>query len=103
MANFLGLLAAWAANHWKRSLAIVAVVLVALGLAASMGGGSFSDDFRTPGTESQSAMDVLDERFPAASGDTANVVFAATRARYASPNGEAQSSGLSRRSVPSRT
>src|SRR5687768_1400994 len=76
MANHLGLLAAWAANHWKRSLAIVAVVLVALGLAASAGGGSFSDDFRTPGTESQSAMDVLDERFPAASGDTANVVFA---------------------------
>ena len=76
MANSLGLLAAWAANHWKRSLAIVAVVLVALGIAASAGGGSFSDDFRTPGTESQSAMDVLDERFPAASGDTANVVFA---------------------------
>ena len=76
MANYLGLLAAWAANHWKRSLAIVAVVLVALGFAAGAGGGSFSDDFRTPGTESQSAMDVLDERFPAASGDTANVVFA---------------------------
>ncbi len=76
MANYLGLLAARAANHWKRSLAIVTVVLVALGFAASAGGGSFSDDFRTPGTESQSAMDVLDERFPAASGDTANVVFA---------------------------
>ncbi len=76
MANYLGLLAAWAANHWRRSLAIVAVALVALGFAASAGGGTFSDDFRTPGTESQSAMDVLDERFPAASGDTANVVFA---------------------------
>ena len=76
MANSLGLLAAWAAHHWKRSLAIMVVVLVALGLAASAGGGSFSDDFRTPGTESQSAMDVLDEHFPAASGDTANVVFA---------------------------
>ncbi len=76
MAHLLGSLAAWAAEHWKRSLAIVAVVLVALGLAAGVGGGSFVDDFRTPGTESQSAMDVLNERFPAASGDTANVVFA---------------------------
>src|SRR5688500_16918648 len=76
MAHLLGNLAAWAAGHWKRSLGIVAVVLVALGIAAGAGGGSFSDDFRTPGTESQSAMDVLDERFPAASGDTANVVFA---------------------------
>jgi RND superfamily putative drug exporter len=76
MAHLLGNLAAWAAEHWKRSLAIVAVVLVALGVAAGAGGGSFVDDFRTPGTESQSAMDVLNERFPAAAGDTANVVFA---------------------------
>ena len=76
MAHHLGNVAAWAAEHWKRSLAIVAVVLVAVGLAASVGGGSFVDDFKTPGTESQSAIDVLDKRFPAASGDTANVVFA---------------------------
>jgi putative drug exporter of the RND superfamily len=76
MAHLLGNLAAWAAEHWKRSLAIVAVVLVALGVAAGAGGGSFVDDFRTPGTESQRAMDVLDHRFPAAAGDTANVVFA---------------------------
>ena len=76
MAQLLGTLAASAAEHWKRSLAIVALVLVMLGVAASAGGGSFADDFTTPGTESQSAIDVLDERFPAASGDTANVVFA---------------------------
>jgi putative drug exporter of the RND superfamily len=75
MADLLGNLAARAAAHWKRSLAIVAVVLVALGLAAGAAGGSFVDDFRTPGTESQTAMDVLDKRFPAAAGDTANVVF----------------------------
>ena len=76
MANLLGNLAAWAARHWKRSLAIVAVVLVSLGVAAGAGGGSFVDDFRTPGTESQSAMDLLNERFPSAAGDSANVVFA---------------------------
>jgi putative drug exporter of the RND superfamily len=76
MAHFLGSLAARAAENWKRSLAIVAVVLVALGVAAGTAGGSFVDDFRTPGTESQTAMDVLDQRFPTASGDTANVVFA---------------------------
>ena len=76
MADLLGNLAARAAAHWKRSLATVAVVLVALGLAAGAAGGSFVDDFRTPGTQSQTAMDVLDKRFPAAAGDTANVVFA---------------------------
>jgi RND superfamily putative drug exporter len=77
MAHLLGTLAAAAAHHWKRSLAIVAVVLVAIGVAASAGGGSFVDNFKTPGTESQRAIDVLSQRFPAASGDTANVVFAA--------------------------
>jgi putative drug exporter of the RND superfamily len=76
MAHLLGTLAARAAGHWKRSLAIVAVVLVAIGVAAGAAGGSFVDDFKTPGTESQSAIDLLDARFPAASGDTANVVFA---------------------------
>jgi putative drug exporter of the RND superfamily len=76
MAHFLGTVAARAAEHWKRSLAIVAVALVAIGVAASAAGGSFVDDFRTPGTESQTAIDVLEKRFPAAAGDTANVVFA---------------------------
>src|SRR5919109_4025101 len=76
MAHLLGTLAAWAAQHWKRSLAIVAVALVALGTVATAAGGSFVDDFKTPGTESQTAIDVLQKRFPAASGDTANVVFA---------------------------
>src|ERR671924_900389 len=76
MAHLLGTVAARAAQHWKRSLAIVALALVALGIAAGTGGGSFVDDFRTPGTESQTAIDVLQERFPAAAGDTANVVFA---------------------------
>jgi putative drug exporter of the RND superfamily len=85
MANFLGTLAARAAENWKRSLAIVAVVLVALGAAAGAGGGSFVDDFRTPGTESQAAMDVLDERFPTESGDTANVVFAAESGTLSAP------------------
>ncbi|CAA9482719.1 MAG: Integral membrane protein [uncultured Solirubrobacteraceae bacterium] len=74
MAHLLARLAAAAATHWKRSLALVVVVLVAIGgLAAA--GGSFTDDFKTPGTESQAAYDLLAERFPSASGDTATLVF----------------------------
>src|SRR6185436_12460340 len=76
MAYLLGNLAAAAASHWKRSLAIVVALLVALGLLASVAGGSFTDDFSSPGTESQQAMDLLEHRFPAQSGDTATVVFA---------------------------
>ena len=89
MAHSLGSLAAWAAAHWKRSLAIVAVVLVALGVAAGAGGGSFVDDFKTPGTESQSAIDLLNQRFPAAAGDTANVVFAVDSGTLREPAREA--------------
>ena len=76
MAHALGRLAAAAAGHWKRSLAIVAAVLVAIGAASAIGGGSFVDSFSTPGTESQKAVDLLTQRFPAQSGDTATLVFA---------------------------
>jgi RND superfamily putative drug exporter len=76
MAHLLGNLAAAAAGHWKRSLAIVLAVLVTLALLASVAGGSFTDDFSSPGTGSQKAMDLLEQRFPAQSGDTATVVFA---------------------------
>ena len=78
-------MAAWAAEHWKRSLAIVAAVLVAFAVAAGAGGGSFVDDFRTPGTESQAALDVLDKRFATEAGDTANVVFAVDSGTLSDP------------------
>jgi RND superfamily putative drug exporter len=76
MAQILGRIAASAAGHWKRSAAIVLAVLVALGLLASTVGDGFVDEFSTPGTESQQALDLLEQRFPARAGDTATVVFA---------------------------
>jgi RND superfamily putative drug exporter len=76
MAQLLGRLAASAAGHWKRSLAIVAAVLVLIGGASAAGGGAFVDSFSTPGTESQQALDLLTQRFPGQSGDTATLVFA---------------------------
>lgn len=79
MAHLLGRLAHAAATHWKRSLAVVGVALVALVALAALAGGQFSDDFKTPGTESQAALDVLTSRFPAQAGDTATLVFSAER------------------------
>jgi len=79
MAALLGRLAAGAAGHWKRSLAIVLAVLVAIGFAAGASGGAFTNDFTSPGTESQAAIDLLEQRFPAQSGDTATVVFSVPR------------------------
>ncbi|NGN66905.1 MMPL family transporter [Streptomyces sp. A7024] len=54
-------------------LAALALVLPLAGLA----GGQFVDDFTAPGSQSEEAMDLLEERFPEASGGTAMAVFAA--------------------------
>jgi RND superfamily putative drug exporter len=74
MALLLGRLAGAAAHHWKRSLLLVLVALIGLGGLAATGSG-FTDDFNTPGTESQRAYDLLSERFPTQAGDTATIVF----------------------------
>ena len=76
MAHLLGRLAGAAAHHWKRSLLVFGALFAVLALLAGTVGGEYSDEFSTPGTESQAAYDLLADRFPAQSGDTANVVFA---------------------------
>ena len=64
----------------RRRRAMVAVWLLALigaiGLNGALG-GTTSDKFEIPGTESQQAFDLLDAKFPAQSGSTAQIVFAA--------------------------
>jgi RND superfamily putative drug exporter len=51
-----------------------------VGLAVLIGimtawGGEFADSFSILGTESQDAVDLLQERFPSQAGDTAQIVF----------------------------
>ena len=53
------------------------VALVGFNVVSATAGGDFSTDFTLPGTESQAAFDLLSERFPERSGDTADVVFKA--------------------------
>jgi RND superfamily putative drug exporter len=79
MTVLLDRIARSAAEHWRRSLGIAAVILVALGALVSVGGGEFTDEFSVPGTESQRALDLLDHRFPAAANEGATVVFYADR------------------------
>ncbi|HEX9823951.1 MAG TPA: MMPL family transporter [Actinomycetota bacterium] len=43
----------------------------------NVAGGEYTADFTLPGSESQEALDLLEERFPARSGDTATIVFRA--------------------------
>ena len=60
-------------------LTIVVWLVLAAGIvsAAVASGGATVDNFSIPGAQSQRAADLLAERFPALSGDTASVVFVA--------------------------
>jgi len=65
------------ARHPLRTLAAWAVLAVAVVALATTGGGRFADDLAAPGSESEQAMQLLEERFPEASDGTAMLVFAA--------------------------
>ncbi|MGW4649586.1 MMPL family transporter [Kitasatospora sp. NPDC004289] len=64
----------------RRRGAVVAVWLLVLAVVGGLGAtlhGKPSTEFTVPGIESQQAQDLLEHRFPTASGGTARVVFAA--------------------------
>src|SRR5215212_3140957 len=54
------------------SVLLAVLAVIGGGIAA---GGTFKDDFTVPGIESQRAQDLLEQRFPAASGTQATLVF----------------------------
>jgi RND superfamily putative drug exporter len=69
-------IAAWC--HDRRRL-VIGLWVAAFFLAAGLWGaaaGQYANVFTLPGTESQRTYDLLKERFPQQSGDTASVVFA---------------------------
>ena len=51
--------------------------MVVLGVLSVTVGGDLADSFTIPGTESQAALDLLEERFPSQAGDTAQIVVRA--------------------------
>ncbi|QOC90549.1 MMPL family transporter [Micromonospora craniellae] len=70
--------------------AIWLVVLVGLGLAAATLRGPTASNFTMPGTESQRALDLLAEQFPAASGATGTIaVKAPAEGQLGTPEGQA--------------
>ncbi|HEU0041857.1 MAG TPA: MMPL family transporter, partial [Jiangellaceae bacterium] len=64
------------AFHPLRTIVVWAVALVAIVLSANMFGGTLVNEFAIPGSESQSAVDLLQEKFPERAGDPAQIVFA---------------------------
>ena len=70
----------WAHVAVRRRRAVLGVwvaFLVVLGVLSATVGGDLADRFTIPGTESQAALDLLEERFPSQAGDTAQIVVRA--------------------------
>jgi RND superfamily putative drug exporter len=67
--------AASARRPWPTLVAWAVVAAAVLMLAGTVG-GAFVDDLVAPGSQSERAMELLDERFPEASGGSAMAVFA---------------------------
>src|SRR5262245_3106881 len=75
------LLARWARQAYRRRWTIViawVAGLAALTVPNMFFGGDYLSEFRVPGTDSQTARDLLTKRFPARSGDTSDLVFEAS-------------------------
>jgi RND superfamily putative drug exporter len=76
MSKILYRLGHWSVRHRRAVLGAWLAVLIGVGALSGAFGGATSDAFSIPGTESQKAMDLLEERFPQQSGSSARLVFA---------------------------
>ena len=85
MARFLDRLGRGAARHHWIVIGLWLVIAVGLVFAAEASGGETVDNFTIPGTQSQDAADLLEERFPSQSGDTASVVYEARQGKVTDP------------------
>ncbi|MFJ2083544.1 MMPL family transporter [Micromonospora chokoriensis] len=89
MATLLYRLGRGALRRRRLVVALWLVVLVVAGLAAATLRGPTASNFTMPGTESQRALDLLAEQFPAASGATGTItVKAPADGQLATPQGQ---------------
>ncbi|MET8233519.1 MMPL family transporter [Micromonospora sp. NPDC005298] len=90
MATLLYRLGRGALRRRRLVVALWLVVLVGAGIAAATLRGPTASNFTMPGTESQQALDLLAEQFPAASGATGTIaVKAPGDGQLATPEGQA--------------
>ena len=77
MSSYLYRLGHWAFRHRRLVLGFWIALLVGVGALSQAVKKDTNDAFNVPGTESQRALDLLDEKFPGSGGATARLVFAA--------------------------
>jgi RND superfamily putative drug exporter len=70
-------LARWCYRHRGRTVVLWIVALAGSISLMNVVGGDYTSDFSLPGSEAQEAFDLLEEKFPARSGDSASIVFKA--------------------------
>ncbi|MCD7101631.1 MMPL family transporter [Pseudoclavibacter sp. 13-3] len=75
MASLLYRLGRFSAVHRRLIIAIWLVIMIAVGGAVAAFAGTTSNNFSIPGTQSQSLIDRLKDRIPAASGGTGTIAF----------------------------
>src|SRR4051812_28119309 len=74
-------LAAWCHDRRRTVIGLWVGAFVLIGVLWGVAAGEYSNNFNLPGTESQRAYDLLKDKFPQQSGDTATVVFAVDQGR----------------------
>jgi len=77
MANGLYALGAWTFRHRRVVVGFWVVLLVVVGGLSQTFARPPSTQFSIPGTQSQEAIDLLNQKFPAAAGAAARIVFEA--------------------------
>jgi putative drug exporter of the RND superfamily len=77
MSSLLYRLGRFAARRRWLVIAVWAVLVVGAGVAASGLGGTLQSTFAIPGTQAQTALDSLEQRFPQLSGASVRTVFVA--------------------------
>ena len=70
-------IAQWCHDRHRLVIAIWIAALLGVGGLAVASGGGFVDNFSLPGSESQKALDLLEDKFPQQAGDSSQVVVKA--------------------------
>jgi RND superfamily putative drug exporter len=70
-------LARWCYRHRWRTVILWIVALAGSISLMNVAGGDYTSDFSLPGSEAQEVVDLLEEKFPARSGDSVSIVFKA--------------------------